>query len=62
MTEMTPNMKMKAYSAVIKGLSGLYFAGQRMFPPGGLPPVLTSGRIAVQYLCRDTGTVFLSEE
>ena len=62
MTEMTPSMKMKNYPAVIKGLSGLYFAGQRMFPPGGLPPALTSGRTAVQYLCKDTGTVFVSEE
>ena len=62
MTEMGPGSKMKNYPAVIKGLSGLYFAGQRMFPPGGLPPALTSGRIAVQYLCRDTGTVFVSEE
>jgi len=61
MTEMTPGMKMKTYPAVIKGLSGLYFAGQRMSPPGGLPPALVSGRIAVQHLCKDTGTVFVSE-
>jgi len=61
MTEMTPNMKMKTYPAVIKGLSGVYFAGQRMMPPGGLPVALMSGRTAVQYLCRDTNTVFVSE-
>jgi len=61
MTEMTPNMKMKNYPPVIKGLSGLYFAGQRMMPPGGLPPALASGRAAVQHLCKDTGTVFVSE-
>jgi phytoene dehydrogenase-like protein len=62
MTEMTPEMKMKTYPAVIKGLSGAYFAGQRMKPPGGLPAALMSGRTAVQHLCRDTNTVFVSEE
>jgi len=62
MTEMTPDMKMKNYPAVIKGLGGVYFAGQRMTPPGGLPVALMSGRTAVQYLCRDTDTVFVSEE
>jgi len=61
MTEMTPGMKMKGYPADIKGLSGVYFAGQRMMPPGGLPVALMSGRTAVQYLCRDTDTVFESE-
>lgn len=62
MTEMLPSMKMKTYPAIIKGLSGVYFAGHRMQPPGGLPVALISGRTAVQYLCRDTGTLFISEE
>jgi len=62
MTEMTPSMKMKSYPAAINGLSGVYFAGQRMMPPGGLPVALMTGRTAVQYLCRDTGTLFVSEE
>lgn len=62
MTEMTPSMKMKNYPSVIDGLSGVYFAGQRMMPPGGLPVALMSGRTAVQYICRDTGTLFISEE
>ena len=61
MTEMTPKVKIQNYPAVIDGLTGVYFAGQRMTPPGGLPIALTSGRAAVQYLCRDTGTVFVSE-
>lgn len=61
MTDMTKDIKMKEYPAVIKGLSGAYFAGQRMMPPGGLPVALMSGRTAVQYLCRDTKTVFVSE-
>jgi hypothetical protein len=29
---------------------------------GGLPPALMTGRTAVQYLCRDTNTLFISEE
>ena len=62
MTDMKPGMKMTTYPAVIKGLDGVYFAGQRMTPPGGLPVALMSGRSAVQYLCRDTGTLFVSEE
>jgi phytoene dehydrogenase-like protein len=62
MTEMKPGMKMKSYPAIINGLNGLYFAGHRMMPPGGLPVALMSARIAVQHLCRDTGTLFISEE
>jgi phytoene dehydrogenase-like protein len=61
MTEILPGMKMKTYPADIKGLTGVYFAGHRMMPPGGLPVALTSARDAVQCLCRDTGTVFVSE-
>jgi phytoene dehydrogenase-like protein len=62
MTEMTPSMKMSSYPSVIDGLGGVYFAGQRIMPPGGLPVAVATGRTAVQYLCRDTGTVFISEE
>ena len=62
MTEMLPGMRMKTYPAVIKGLDSVYFAGQRMMPPGGLPIALMSGRTAVQHLCRDNGIVFISEE
>jgi hypothetical protein len=53
---------MNPYPAVVKGLSGVYFAGHRMMPPGGLPPALMSGRAAVQYLSKDTKTLFVSEE
>jgi phytoene dehydrogenase-like protein len=62
MTEITPSMEFKPYPAAIEGLNGVYFAGQRMHPPGGLPSALLSGRAAVQYLCRDTNTLFVSEE
>ncbi|MCL2365522.1 MAG: hypothetical protein FWC75_00550 [Oscillospiraceae bacterium] len=34
-------------------------AGFRMIPPGGFPPALISGQIAVQYLCAETGTEFV---
>ena len=62
MTEIRPDMKFKPYPAIIKGLDGIYFAGQRMIPPGGIPAALMSSRRAVQYLCRDTDTLFVSEE
>ena len=62
MTEMDSWLKVKTYPPVIKGLDGVYFAGHRMMPPGGLPIALTSGRTAVQYLCRDTGTLFVGED
>ena len=61
MTALTPDLKLTSYPSVIKGLDSVYFAGQRIIPPGGLPPALMSGRIAVQYLCRDTNTLFISE-
>jgi phytoene dehydrogenase-like protein len=62
MTAITADLKMETYPAVIKGLASVYFAGQRLMPPGGLPPALMTGRTAVQYLCRDTNTLFISEE
>jgi len=62
MTMMVGRMNMRAYPAVSDNLSGVYFAGHRMRPPGGLPIAAMSGRTAVQYLCRDTGTLFISEE
>jgi phytoene dehydrogenase-like protein len=62
MTMMAGGIKVKAYPAVASNLSGVYFAGHRMRAPGGLPIAARSGRAAVQYLCRDTGTVFVSED
>ena len=62
MTAITEDLKIERYPAVIEGLNNVYFAGQRMMPPGGLPPALMTGRTAVQYLCRDTNTLFISEE
>ena len=62
MTMMAHTIKMRAYPAVVSNLSGVYFAGQRMRAPGGLPVAARSGRAAVQYLCRDTNTLFISED
>jgi phytoene dehydrogenase-like protein len=62
MTAITGDLNINSYPSVIKGLDGVYFAGQRLMPPGGLPPALTTGRTAVQHLCKDTNTLFISEE
>lgn len=50
--------KMTSYPSKPKTIKNLYFAGQRLSPPGGLPVAAETGRKAVQYLCRDTDTVF----
>ena len=62
MTMMAHTIKIKAYPATVSNLQGVYFAGHRMRAPGGLPVAARSGRAAVQYLCRDTNTLFISEE
>ena len=38
---------------------GLYFAGQRIMMPGGLPIAVYTGRRAVQLLCRNEGEIFV---
>lgn len=48
----------KPYPCKPESLRNVYFAGQRLQVPGGLPVALTTGRNAVQHLCRDTNTVF----
>jgi len=62
MSAMMDGMRPFEYPSVIDGLSGVYFASHRMLSPGGLPVALRSGRTAVLYLCRDTKTVFVTEE
>ncbi|GHV77910.1 hypothetical protein AGMMS49942_27310 [Spirochaetia bacterium] len=46
------------YPCKPKRIGNLYFAGQRMMPPGGTPAAVITGRTAAQYLCRDFGVVF----
>jgi phytoene dehydrogenase-like protein len=46
------------YPCKPRRIGNLYFAGQRILPPGGTPVAVSTGRTAAQYLCRDFGVVF----
>ncbi|MCL2255032.1 MAG: FAD-dependent oxidoreductase, partial [Lachnospiraceae bacterium] len=61
MSAIKADLNTQPYPSMIDGLNGVYLAGQRLMPPGGIPPAAMSGRTAVQHLCRDTGTLFVSE-
>jgi phytoene dehydrogenase-like protein len=58
MTKVLPGQSRTVYPVKPKGIEGLYLAGHRMQPPGGMPAALFSGRRAAQYLCKDFGVVF----
>ncbi|OGO78616.1 MAG: amine oxidase [Clostridiales bacterium GWB2_37_7] len=58
MSIMGKGAKMQSYPSKPNSISNLYFAGQRLTIPGGLPVAAETGRKAVQYLCRDTDMVF----
>ena len=58
MTIMGRDYKTTAYPNTSENIANLYFAGQRLQPPGGLPVALATGRTAIQYLCKDTDSVF----
>lgn len=60
MTKTAPGRRRAAYPCKVKGMSNVYFAGQRIRPPGGMPSALLTGRTAAQYLCRDFGKDFVS--
>jgi phytoene dehydrogenase-like protein len=60
MTMTAPGQRRLVYPCKVKGMGNVYFAGQRIMPPGGMPPALLMGRRAVQYLCRDFGKIFVS--
>jgi hypothetical protein len=45
-----------------KGYGIVINMNKKEIAPGGLPPALMTGRTAVQYLCRDSDTLFISEE
>ncbi len=51
--------KQNNYPQTLDSVFGVYFAGQRIQMPGGLPIAVYTGRLAVQNLCRDTGTEFV---
>lgn len=46
------------YPAKPESIKNVYFAGQRLVSPGGLPVAAETGRRAVQHMCKDTDTVF----
>lgn len=58
MTEMPPGNARQEYPLKSESFGGLYFAGQRMMRPGGLPCALVTGRTAVQHICRDNDVLF----
>jgi len=62
MTEITSALEARPYPPTIDNISALYFCGHRIMPPGGYPPAVLSARTAVQHLCKDAGTIFVSEE
>ncbi len=58
MTGTVKGKKMTSYPSKPEGIEGVYFASHRLMPPGGLPGAAMMGRQAVQFLCKDTDTVF----
>ena len=50
--------RMKMYPGYLKDISGVYFAGHRLMPPGGLPVAVCSGRTAAQRVCRQFDVMF----
>lgn len=59
MSVWSPKTGQYNYPQKIKTVKGVYFAGQRIQMPGGLPICVYTGRTAVEHLCRDTGTLFV---
>lgn len=60
MSKMNKGESYTSYPVKPENIQNVYFASQRLKSPGGLPTAVTSGRNAVQYLCKDTNTVFQS--
>lgn len=58
MSIMEKGRKMESYPSKPESIKNVYFAGQRLLNPGGLPVAAETGRKAVQYLCRDSNMVF----
>lgn len=58
MSIMGKGNSMSGYPVKPESIENVYFAGQRLRAPGGLPVALETGRRAVQYICRDSGTLF----
>ncbi|HWQ58601.1 MAG TPA: NAD(P)/FAD-dependent oxidoreductase [Clostridia bacterium] len=58
MTIMKKGAMPARYPCRPESIGNVYFAGQRLMSPGGTPVAVQTGRMAVQYLCRDTDAVF----
>jgi len=58
MTRHHPGDKIVQYPGEVASVPGLYFAGHRLMPPGGMPAALASGRTAAQLLCRQFDMTF----
>lgn len=58
MSLLSPESKFVTYSGTIDDMPNLFFAGQRLMPPGGLPCAAATGRFAAQYACRYFDHVF----
>ncbi len=50
--------KMREYPYASQSVRHLYFCGQRIMPPGGMPVAASTGRTVVQHLCKDDDVVF----
>lgn len=58
MSVMGTDNKRQQYPCKSESIGGLYFAGQRIMLPGGLPVAAVTGRQAVQHVCLDQDMVF----
>jgi len=59
MTTLSPGDKRKTYPGSVQSVSGLYFSGHRIMPPGGHPSALAAGRMAAQLVCLQFDAVFV---
>lgn len=61
MSVMKTGQHRQQYPCKSEQINRLCFAGQRLMIPGGLPVASSTGRMAVQHLCKDAGEVFQAE-
>lgn len=55
----TKYIKPEKHHGRVPGIKNIYLAGQWVNPPGGLPNALTSGKFAVQRICKDHKIKFI---
>lgn len=58
MSVMKPKTLNQIYPCKSQSINNLYFSGQRLMIPGGMPAAMMTSRTAVQHLCKDTNSVF----